>query len=60
MSNGFGSLKILEKDSEDRDQTARMRRMVWAFSVHIAPKTPVHKYTSTFSETARVSSSATK
>ena len=30
---------ILFADSEGPDQTARMRRLIWAFDVHICPKT---------------------
>ena len=30
---------ILLADSEGSDQTARMRRLIWAFAVRIYPKT---------------------
>ena len=30
---------ILLSDSEGPDQTARMRRLIWAFAVRIYPKT---------------------
>ena len=30
---------ILSADSESPDQTARMRRLIWAFAVRICPKT---------------------
>ena len=30
---------ILLADSEYPDQTARMRRLIWAFAVHIYPQT---------------------
>ena len=33
---------ILLADSEGPDQTARMRRLIWAFAVCICPKTGFH------------------